>query len=471
MQPSLITNDVSHVMSEKGNAIGTQTVERSLMRRKFMCIAVLAVSWLAVGPTAGPATADVFHPTRVDDPMPDGCQPADCSLREAVIEANGSRGRDTVVMRSSATYRLELPGDPGAGECCDQESTAGDLDVDDRTVLRTSARSRATVSATALIDPEEDGVIDLTDRTSRIQNLVVRDGGVGIELGSLRRGEGVKIVNSVIRNNFVGILGRDPVKLRTSRVVANDSGIEGRSNTRISRSRIVRNRTFGVAACGPVRISATSVRDNGQVGIRAGEGGPSSISCRAQLTLRNSTVADNGNRSEVAAGGVRVQNGKALIVNATVAANRSADVGGGVGLLAGRVEMRSSTVARNRAAEGGGLWLGGNVTRFELANSLIALNAADTRAERNCAGRFVSAGHNLVSPPAGRCRGIGRRSDLLRAKPRIGTLADNGGRTDTIKLLRRSPAVNAANPRTSPPRDQRGARRDRRPDIGAYERH
>jgi hypothetical protein len=51
-----------------------------------------------------------------------------------------------------------------------------------------------------------------------------------------------------------------------------------------------------------------------------------------------------------------------------------------------------------------------------------------------------------------------------------GSLADNGGRTDTIKLFRRSAAVNSANPRTSPPRDQRGARRGRRPDIGAYER-
>jgi hypothetical protein len=343
--------------------------------------------------------------------------------------------------------------------------------VDDRTVLRASSRSRATVAATpALIDPE-DGVLDLTDGSSRIQHLVVRDGNIGIELGSLRRGESVKIVDSVIRGNFVGILGRDPVKLRRSRVVGNGSGVESRANARISRSRILRNRTFGMAGCGPMRISATSVRGNSEVGIRVGEGGPSSISCRAQLTLRNSTVADNGNRSEFAAGGVRVQNGKALIVNSTMAANRSADVGGGVGLVTGRVEMRSSTVARNRAAKGGGLWVGGNDSPFELANSLIALNEADTRGERDCAGRFVSAGHNLVPPRSRRCRGTGRRSDVLRAKPRIGPLADNGGRTDTIKLFRRSAAVNAANPQTSPPRDQRGARRDRRPDIGAYERN
>ena len=58
----------------------------------------------------------------------------------------------------------------------------------------------------------------------------------------------------------------------------------------------------------------------------------------------------------------------------------------------------------------------------------------------------------------------------MRRRFMYGSLADNGGRTDTIKLFRRSAAVNSANPRTSPPCDQRGARRGRRPDIGAYER-
>jgi hypothetical protein len=56
--------------------------------------------------------------------------------------------------------------------------------------------------------------------------------GPRIALGSLWRGESFKVINSVIRGNFVGIEGRDPVKLRKARLVGNGSGNEGRSDTR-----------------------------------------------------------------------------------------------------------------------------------------------------------------------------------------------------------------------------------------------
>ena len=49
------------------------------------CLA--AVALLA---TASAASADTYHPTRTDDPAPNGCKPKDCSLREAVIASNAN---------------------------------------------------------------------------------------------------------------------------------------------------------------------------------------------------------------------------------------------------------------------------------------------------------------------------------------------------------------------------------------------
>jgi hypothetical protein len=57
----------------------------------------------------------------------------------------------------------------------------------------------------------------------------------------------------------------------------------------------------------------------------------------------------------------------------------------------------------------------------------------------------------------------------LRANPKIGVLKSHGGPTQTIALLKGSPAIGRAG-QTAPSRDQRGHRRDRHPDIGAFER-
>ena len=57
-----------------------------------------------------------------------------------------------------------------------------------------------------------------------------------------------------------------------------------------------------------------------------------------------------------------------------------------------------------------------------------------------------------------------------QSDPRIGELADNGWPTKTIALRKRSPAIGHASMTTSPNRDQRGVRRDKRPDTGAFER-
>jgi len=71
---------------------------------------------------AGPALAFDFAPTRYDDPEPDGCLPADCSLREAVIDANAAADSDRILL-SAGVYAINLV---GSGEGA---AATGDLDI------------------------------------------------------------------------------------------------------------------------------------------------------------------------------------------------------------------------------------------------------------------------------------------------------------------------------------------------------
>src|SRR4051812_9253055 len=86
----------------------------------LLLIALLASGvLLAYAPLAHAAT---FIVTRPDDPAPDGCALADCSLREAIIAANAAAGTDSVSL-PSGIYLLAI-----AGTNEDAGST-GDLDI------------------------------------------------------------------------------------------------------------------------------------------------------------------------------------------------------------------------------------------------------------------------------------------------------------------------------------------------------
>jgi hypothetical protein len=147
------------------------------------------------------------------------------------------------------------------------------------------------------------------------------------------------------------------------------------------------------------------------------------------------------------------------------------------------VALNAVTVARNLGNDdgllseaGGGLFAGDFLDFFRVRNSLIALNhvgglMGDPPVDNDCSNSdpFESQGHNLLSTDF-LCDGFDAQGDIVRAKPRIGRLAKNGGPTQTIALKRRSPAIGKASKQTSPGRDQRGRKRDSKPDIGAFER-
>ena len=59
---------------------------------------------------APPVDARTYEVNRTADTAPNGCANQGCTLREAVIAANGRSGADTIELRGGQTYRIDIPG-------------------------------------------------------------------------------------------------------------------------------------------------------------------------------------------------------------------------------------------------------------------------------------------------------------------------------------------------------------------------
>jgi hypothetical protein len=366
-----------------------------------MLIAALCAAAVSAALTSA-ALAATYKPTRTDDPIPTGCTPGDCSLREAIIKANQRPGTDRVVLAGGATYELAVPPN------LDDADTNGDLNLTDSVKLISSSRKLATIDGKGIDDVIHSG--DVPDVKAALSHLRIRGGIGAIELvgGSL----------SISRSEISG----------------NTSPIPG----------------------GGVESSVGTL-----------------------LKVSKSTLS--GNHTNAGGGGLAIY-GEAVVTDSTIAGNTATGQGGGI-FDAGTVSLNAVTVAGNRSDvegfgenNGGGLWVDPAAIAFNVKNSLVARNTAGASSGPDCASsinQFHSGGHNLIGTTSD-CTGFGppAHGDILnppRSKVRIGNLADNGGPTKTIALRRGSKAIDHGGPST-PPRDQRGIKRARRPDIGAFER-
>ena len=478
--------------------------------RKLGATAVgIALAFAAGAPGASGAT---FEVTTRGDPLPGACTPQNCSLREAVLRANGSIGvADRILLPKRKAYRLTIPdGAPGAA--------TGDLDVEDgRLRIVHPGRGRATIRQEA-----SARVLDaLAGAPLTVQGVRVTggsnpdDGGNG---GGIRATAAkLALVRSVVSGNEApgcggGIHTQDgaALVLRRARVSANssDSSAGGISHSCFGNagkltmvdSVIAGNRsdadgdgigrgggmyfqTFNDSPFSSIADSAIARNSTGPGGnvFGASEGG-GIYADLGRLRITGTTI--NGNRTGDGGGGLSIDGTEPLvIVNSTIANNRAKRVGGGISLESRVLELNAVTVARNLGnsdgvlSEAGGGVFNGENAEFRVENSLIALNrltdiggGGTLRNDCSSVDPFTSLGHNLLSTDFLCEDEFDAQGDRVRRNARIGKLARNGGPTETIALKRGSPAIDGAKRRSAPKRDQRGRKRDRRPDIGAFER-
>ncbi|MBZ5695507.1 MAG: DUF4215 domain-containing protein [Acidobacteriia bacterium] len=244
---------------------------------------------------------------------------------------------------------------------------------------------------------------------------------------------------------------------------------------------------------GNVSISAVTIRN----GKGRDFGGGIFDNGSGNLTLTNCTLSDNSASGEGGAifneygtlvltsctlsgnsafygGAIRSYYATSKLTNCTLSGN-SAAYGAAIYNVGGAATLTNCTLSVNSAnVDGGGIYneYGGTAT---VASSVLAGNSAIY--SRNCFGSGItSGGYNLTDDGSCGLTGTGDREDV---NPRLGPLANNGGRTQTHALLAGSPAIDGVTDPTAcaVTTDQRGAARPAdgdgvggaRCDIGAYE--
>ena len=234
--------------------------------------------------------------------------------------------------------------------------------------------------------------------------------------------------------------------------------------------------TGGIAGFGGFTIQQSSAGG-------VGSGGAIYNAGSANLSLTNCTITDNtatgadviatifGPGGAGAQGGGVANLGTLTIVHSTLASNTAV---GGASLPAGGGSHQGG------ASSGGGLYgAAGSVSSAR--DTIFAPNTAVGGAGSQTGiatgpdvnGTVTSQGHNLLGRSDG-CTGFttddqqGGTTNDTRLDPKLGTLGNYGGPTDTLPLLANSPAIDGADT-AAPARDQRNFVRAGQPDIGAFE--
>jgi hypothetical protein len=389
--------------------------------------------------------------TLTDDTNPDDGL---LTLREAVVQANATPGRDTINFVPTLTGEITLFNDQ--------------IDISDDLTINGPGAPKLSISGN-----DSSRIFNIQDFKVAISGLSIVHGFAPLreDGGGIMNGGDLTLNRVVLSENEAGYGGDtldDP---------APDGGLGG-----------------AIFNSGTLTVSNSAILDNfaGRggagyddffQGASGGEGGSGGgIYNNATLIVTNSTFAGNeaglggfggdddsgfgvgGDGGDGGSGGGIANNGDATLINVTLSDNY-AGFGGFAGQSGGR---------RGRDGIGGGIYNHGTVT---VGNSLIADN--DIGADNpDAAGDFLSLGHNLISASDGSSGWIasdqvGSNSDPIDA--RLDFLDDHGGPTPTISFLPGSPAIDAADKTLLTTytlnTDQRGYARvyNRIPDIGAYE--
>lgn len=332
---------------------------------------------------APPPNARVLRVTKTAD-SDDGACNHDCSLREAVLEAN-LRGEAGVIVLEPGVYTLAIP---GGGE---DLGHTGDLDVTGDLVILGSGADRTIVDGGGL-----DRVLDVRVEGSLELHGVTVQGGWARPGGDLR-----------LPNGGGGIRNLSSLALVRSVVRSNRADHEGGGIASFGVSLVVRDSTV-----------------SGNVAGFSGGGIAAELSDLENVTL-------SGNRAGLSGGGFLAYDDAALR-NVTIAGN-TANVGGGLAvehfcqLICPPIPvlLQRTVIAGNASLSGPG---GGG----PFADCVDMLPSSGEFNVFGIGEGCNPRGHDLYGTPA----------QPLDA--RLTPLGDHGGPTPTHALLLDSPAIDVA---------------------------
>jgi predicted outer membrane repeat protein len=378
--------------------------------RWFIPLLVAMLATLLAG--APPARAASFVVTTLNE---EGTG----SLSQAILDANATPGTDTITFDVTGTIVLAYTS----------------LIVTDALTIDGPGASLLTLSGTGSspIIVAEDA-LDLRGLTL-LGSSDTTDGAAIVNRGT------ISVADSIITGGRAGrygggIYNDGQLTVRNSTFSANSAGTEGGA---------IYNAEGAVATIVDSTFFANDAENGG------------AIANYGSLTITGSTFTSN---TATLRGGAISGTGTVNITNSTFAGNDGGGHGGAISNSVGTLSVTHSTLWNNAAVFGGGFFFDG--TTITLRNTIIANSQRGT----NCfgTGTGVGSGGNISYPDAS-CSGA-------NVDPKLGTLANNGGPTETIALLPDSPAIDAALDCSLAVTDQRGVTRPQGAacDIGAFER-
>jgi predicted outer membrane repeat protein len=380
---------------------------RETLKRRRAGLAVTA----AIGATVlfAPAAnaAGPYEVNTTADHAPDGCQPldtenpsADCTLRDAVTDANASAGDDTVTFASglSGTIALDsgqgqIPIDASNGGLTIQGPGADQITVsgqDNNRIFSISGGSPVSISALGFTHGYQgyaDGGAIYTDSNTDVtiadsvftNNAVYSDsspgGNNGANGGAIGAHGPITVTGSRFETNQAtgaggGIFAQDGLTLRSSNLSGNTSQTRG-GGVASAKYRCSSDSCSISSSSTQWLHSDLDIADSAISGNHGGDSG-GGIAAASLLTLAHSTVSGNDVSNSGTGGGIASVGKYAhtQISDATISGN-SAGTGGGIGVgqfykygsvISGqppvkhavKSEISNTTIADNKAAQGGG---------------------------------------------------------------------------------------------------------------------
>jgi hypothetical protein len=357
-------------------------------------VAHAAPTTFTVGTIADPGSAvsDCTSPSNVD-----------CSLREAISQANANAGADTIVFRSGLTGAIDL--------------AAGQLEITDALTIQGPGANLVTV---------DGGLNSRIIYANTTYGNPVSISGLTLAHGSAEGGGGIR--------NFQGDL------------TISNAVITG-SYSSTSGGAIYLN--YGSLVVDSTTLDTNTAADYGG-GVYFYNSNNAGQSVIRESTISGNTVNGDG-------GGVYVSNGDpgpVLIQNSTIIGNHAgdsgADNGGGVYSFTNPpvITIDSSTITGNSTTNGGG----GIFFEFgdTIRNSIVSGNTADNSTETygpdigsRPSGLPIKTAFDLIGNPNGAAIDeLVPSSNILSADPQLGPLQANGGATQTQLPASTSPAIN-----------------------------
>jgi CSLREA domain-containing protein len=385
--------------------------------RLFVAAIAVAVLALSLGGTVSYASgSQTFTVTRNDDPAPNGCQPNDCSLREAILAANDTVDADTITVPA-----MHIPlSIEGTGEDAGQ---TGDLDITHDVTINGAGPDNTIIDADQI-----DAVFDIPAPASSAGVSAQSSPIVTLQDLSVTGGSAAGIHQAV-----------GELTLENLVVLGNHNTNDGGGILSISGTLDIKHSTI---------FKNTATETGG--GVSAG----------SALTITDSTI--NANSGD-GGGGIAVYNDFTL-ANSTVTHNNSSLTGGGILIPSTATgNLINSTIADNTASIGGGVV--NDLGHATMTNTIVSGNSGNGP---DCFGTF--GGNNNLVESTTNCILTGE-GNITGQDPMLFDLADYGGPTQTRAIPDTSPAFDAGDAVSCPDADQRGVPRIQVSacDIGAFE--